>query len=82
MFFDNKNITILWIVCRAASITVPIIPGIKPLALMNQITILPKLFSIDIPEEFAAEVRKCKTNDEETSRDRMGHFTSQGPDSK
>lgn len=64
MFFENKNYYEFVDRCRAAGITVPIIPGIKPLALMNQITILPKIFSIDIPEAFASEVRKCKTNDE------------------
>jgi len=64
MFFDNKKYYRFVDRCRAAGITVPIIPGIKPLALMNQITMLPKIFSIDIPEEFAAEVRKCKTNEE------------------
>jgi methylenetetrahydrofolate reductase (NADPH) len=64
MFFDNRKYYDFVNRCRAAGITVPIIPGIKPLALMNQITMLPKIFSIDIPEEFASEVRKCKTNDE------------------
>ena len=64
MFFDNQKYYDFVVRCRAAGITVPIIPGIKPLALMNQITMLPKIFNIDIPEEFAAEVRKCKTNDE------------------
>jgi len=64
MFFDNRKYYDFVDRCRAAGITVPIIPGIKPLALMNQITMLPKIFSIDIPEEFASEVRKCKTNDE------------------
>jgi len=64
MFFDNKKYYDFVARCRAAGITVPIIPGIKPLALMNQITMLPKIFSIDIPEELASEVRKCKTNDE------------------
>lgn len=64
MFFDNQKYYDFVIRCRAAGIAVPIIPGIKPLALMNQITMLPKIFNIDIPEEFASEVRKCKTNDE------------------
>ena len=64
MFFDNQKYYNFVDRCRAAGITVPIIPGIKPLALMNQITMLPKIFNIDIPEEFASEVRKCKTNDE------------------
>lgn len=64
MFFDNQKYFDFVDRCRAIGIMVPIIPGIKPLAMMNQITILPKLFSIDIPEAFAREVRKCKTNDE------------------
>ncbi|MCX6239310.1 MAG: methylenetetrahydrofolate reductase [NAD(P)H] [Bacteroidia bacterium] len=64
MFFDNQKYYDFVDRCRAIGITVPIIPGIKPLAMMNQITVLPKLFSIDIPEAFAREVRKCKTNDE------------------
>ena len=64
MFFDNQKYYDFVDRCREIGITVPIIPGIKPLALMNQITILPKLFSIDIPEALAREVRKCKTNDD------------------
>mgnify|MGYP001205317335 CR=1 FL=1 len=64
MFFDNQKYYDFVEKCRTAGITVPIIPGIKPLALMNQITILPKIFSIDIPEAFASEIRKCKTNDD------------------
>ena len=64
MFFDNQKYYDFVDRCRAIGITVPIIPGIKPLAMMNQITVLPKLFSIDIPEAFACEVRKCKSNDE------------------
>ena len=64
MFFDNQKYYDFVARCRAIGIKVPIIPGIKPLAMMNQITVLPKLFSIDIPEEFAREVRKCKSNDD------------------
>ncbi len=64
MFFDNQKYYKFVDRCRAIGITVPIIPGIKPLAMINQITVLPKLFSIDIPEEFAREVRKCTTNED------------------
>jgi len=64
MFFDNQKYYDFVDRCRAIGITVPIIPGIKPLSMMNQITVLPKLFSIDVPEAFASEVRKCKTNEE------------------
>jgi methylenetetrahydrofolate reductase (NADPH) len=64
MFFDNQKYFDFVSRCRTTGITVPIIPGIKPLSLINQITVLPRLFNIDIPEELAREVRKCKTNDE------------------
>ena len=64
MFFDNQRYYRFVDRCRSAGITVPIIPGLKPLELMNQISMLPKIFNIDIPEEFAREIRKCKTNDE------------------
>jgi methylenetetrahydrofolate reductase (NADPH) len=55
MFFDK---------CRAIGIQVPIIPGIKPINLKNQLTVLPKLFSIDIPKELAIELVKCKTDED------------------
>lgn len=64
MFFDNQKYFDFVKLCRENDIQVPIIPGIKPLALMNQITVLPKIFSIDMPEELDIEVRKCKTNKE------------------
>jgi methylenetetrahydrofolate reductase (NADPH) len=50
--------------CREIGITVPIIPGIKPINLINQLTVLPKIFSINLPMELATELGKCKTNDE------------------
>ena len=50
--------------CRAEGIDVPIIPGIKPVVFKNQLTVLPKIFRSDIPEPFAAELRKCKNDDE------------------
>jgi len=64
MFFDNQKYYDFVNRCRAIGITVPIIPGIKPLALINQISVLPKLFNVDIPEEFAREVRKCRSNED------------------
>jgi methylenetetrahydrofolate reductase (NADPH) len=64
MFFDNQKYYDFVSRCRAAGITVPIIPGIKPINLRNQLTVLPKLFSIDIPQELATELAKCKTDDD------------------
>jgi methylenetetrahydrofolate reductase (NADPH) len=48
--------------CREAGIHVPIIPGIKPITTKSQSNILPTIFYIDIPEELADEVDKCKDN--------------------
>lgn len=64
MFFDNQVYYDFVDRCRAIGITVPIIPGIKPINLKNQLTVLPKIFSIDIPQELAGELAKCRDNDE------------------
>jgi methylenetetrahydrofolate reductase (NADPH) len=60
MFFDNAKYYAFVEECRAMGITVPIIPGIKPVVLKNQLTVLPRVFRSDIPEAFAIELRKCK----------------------
>ena len=64
MFFDNQRYYDFVEKCKANGINVPIIPGIKPITLMNQLTALPKIFHLDLPEEFSAELLKCKTDGE------------------
>ncbi len=64
MFFDNQVYYDFVDKCRKMGITVPIIPGIKPINLKNQLTVLPKIFSIDLPSELASELSKCKNNDD------------------
>ncbi len=59
MFFDNKKYFEFVEKCKGAGILVPIIPGIKPIAQKSQLSSLPKIFHIDIPEELADEVEKC-----------------------
>ena len=66
MFFDNAKYYEFVDKCRAAGITVPIIPGLKPVTFMNQLTVLPKIFHTDIPVDFADALRKCKTDAEAT----------------
>ena len=62
MFFDNAVFYDFVARCRAAGITVPIIPGIKPLSTHHQIDILPETFSIDIPVDLTAEVAAHPAN--------------------
>lgn len=62
MFFENSKYFSFVERCRAEGITIPIIPGIKPINLMSQLTVLPKIFRSDIPTELATELGKCKTD--------------------
>jgi len=64
MFFDNQKYFDFVDRCRAAGISVPIVPGLKPITSMNDLKLLPLVFHIDIPEGLAAGLRKCKTNDD------------------
>ena len=56
MFFDNRVFFDFRDRCRAAGITVPVIPGLKPLSTARQLTLLPESFSIDIPVELTDAV--------------------------
>jgi len=64
MFFDNKKYFEFVAACRDSGITVPIIPGLKPLTTKKQATVLPSIFHIDIPEDLFDEVEKCSDNKE------------------
>ncbi|MDR1810624.1 MAG: methylenetetrahydrofolate reductase [Prevotella sp.] len=64
MFFDNQKYFAFVERCRAEGITVPIIPGVKPIVFLNQLEVLPKVFSLEFPEELAAELRRSKTDQE------------------
>lgn len=63
MFFDNQKYYNFVDKCRAVGITVPIIPGLKPIAVKNQLTVLPKIFSIDLPQDLADELAQCDNNE-------------------
>jgi methylenetetrahydrofolate reductase (NADPH) len=62
MFFDNKKYFEFVKAAREIGIKVPIIPGIKPLAVKRHLLLLPHVFKIDLPENLIIEVEKCKTN--------------------
>lgn len=64
LFYDNRNYFRFVEEARKAGITIPIIPGIKPLAKKSQITVVPKTFHVDIPKELADEAGKLKSDEE------------------
>lgn len=64
MFFDNEKYHSFVRRCREAGIEVPIIPGIKPIVTRSQLTVLPKVFHVDIPSELASAIMACKNDDE------------------
>ena len=63
MFFDNNKYFEFVDKCREIGINVPIIPGLKPLTTLKQLSILPSIFHIDLPDELVEAVEKCKSND-------------------
>lgn len=68
MFFDNKVFYDFVEKCRQAGITVPVIPGLKPISTPRQISLLPESFSIDIPLELTAEIEKAGDDKEKIYR--------------
>lgn len=62
MFFDNKKFIEFVKQAREMGITVPIIPGIKPIATKKHLQLLPQVFKIDLPEDLISEVLKAKDN--------------------
>ena len=64
MFFDNKKYFGFVEKAREIGITVPILPGIKPIAVQRHMQILPQVFRLDLPEPLISELEKCSTNKE------------------
>ena len=64
LFYDNAKYFAFVRAAREAGITVPIIPGIKPLTKLSQLTVVPKTFHCDLPEALTTEALKCTTDEE------------------
>lgn len=64
LFYDNQKYFDFVKRAREMGITMPIIPGLKPFAKLSQLTVVPKTFHCDLPQELAQEVLKCKTDDD------------------
>ena len=64
IFYDNQKYFDFVHNARQAGITMPIIPGIKPIAKMSQFSVLPKTFHLDLPEDLSKAMEQCKTDEE------------------
>ena len=62
MFFDNRKYFDFVKNCRDNGIDVPIIPGLKPVSSVKQLSLLPRTFHVDIPAELSTEILRCKTD--------------------
>ena len=60
MFFNNAKYFAFVDDCRNAGINIPIIPGLKPFSAKTQLSMLPQVFHIDLPEELVSAVTECK----------------------
>lgn len=63
MFFDNAKYFGFVEQCRAAGIMVPIIAGIKPFSTLKQLTLLPQIFGVNMPQDLVDAVEACKDNE-------------------
>ncbi len=62
MFFNNQKFFDFVEACRSIGITVPIIPGLKPITNKKQLSVLPRIFHIDIPTALSEAMLSCKTD--------------------
>ena len=64
IFYDNEKYFCFVDKAREMGITIPIIPGIKPIAKLSQFNVLPKTFHIDLPEPLSKAMEQCRTDAE------------------
>ena len=62
MFFDNQKYFDFVEQAKAIGINVPIIPGIKPVAVQRHLTVLPQIFSLDLPQDLVNAIESCNDN--------------------
>ncbi|HEU4608075.1 MAG TPA: methylenetetrahydrofolate reductase [Chitinophagaceae bacterium] len=64
MFFDNQKYFDFVKRCREAGITIPIIPGLKPITSIKQLSVLPRTFHVDIPTDLSSAILAAKSDEE------------------
>lgn len=61
LFYNNEHYYTFVKRCRDHGIKVPIIPGLKPLTNKKQLTMIPRVFNVEVPVELYNEMMKAKT---------------------
>ena len=64
MFFDNQKYFDFVKICREQGINIPIIPGLKPITSRKQLSMLPKVFHVDLPTDLSNAILQSKTDAE------------------
>jgi methylenetetrahydrofolate reductase (NADPH) len=64
MFFDNQKYFDFVKTLREGGITIPVIPGLKPITTKKQLSMLPKVFHVDLPTDLSNAILQCKTDAE------------------
>lgn len=64
MFFDNERFFEFERKCRENGITIPIIPGLKPISIKKHMSLIPHRFHVDLPDELIRELEECGSNKE------------------
>ncbi|MBR1498814.1 MAG: methylenetetrahydrofolate reductase [Bacteroidaceae bacterium] len=64
LFYDNGKFFRFVEMAREHGITIPIIPGIKPLSKLSQLSVVPKTFHCDLPDALYREAKKCTTDEQ------------------
>ena len=62
LFYDNARYFDFVRRVRAEGIDIPIIPGIKPVSKLSQLSVVPRTFKVDIPPALSSELVRCKTD--------------------
>ncbi len=62
MFFDNSHFYNYVSQCKQYGIDVPIVPGLKPISSLKQLSIIPRVFSVEIPYELSKAMQQCKSD--------------------
>jgi methylenetetrahydrofolate reductase (NADPH) len=62
MFFDNQKYFDYVRTLRDRGITIPVIPGLKPITTKKQLSMLPKVFHVDLPTDLSNAILQCKTD--------------------